>query len=56
VSWEGRDPARDEDAQPWLCSICALAFHTRDHYATTGCGCLKHGCGCRDRREQKEAA
>jgi hypothetical protein len=56
VSWEGPDPVRDED-ESRLCAICSLGFHTGDEYATADCGCLKHGCGCRVKREQlKEVA
>lgn len=56
MSWEGPDPARDED-ESRLCAICSLGFHTGDEYATADCGCLKYGCGCRAKREQlKEAA
>lgn len=56
MSWEGPDPRRDEDDPAEMCPVCELAFHTTIEYATAGCSCAKHGCGCRDRREHKEAA
>lgn len=50
MTWEGPDPHRDEDEPADLCPVCDQAFHTSIEYATVGCGCLKHGCGCRDLR------
>lgn len=40
-----------------MCAFCTLGFHTPDlETAPAGCGCLGYGCGCRQKREQKEAA
>ena len=53
-AWIG-DAQVSESAASSLCPVCALGFHTTTDYIP-GCGCLKHGCGCRIKREQKEAA
>jgi hypothetical protein len=38
-----------------MCGLCGQMFHRPAGEGTPGCGCRKHGCGCRNLREEQTA-